>query len=177
MIPSTTKKSWGDGLVAGLRGRARKRAKRMSSAEQELVESWRAVANAKLREYRRQSWRLAFLAKQGSVNRAAATRVPATRNGWPECGSNDKMKASASTLRIATGSMSPRSGAGRLRRRLSQYVNRSRIYGCFMERLREARMRRPCGVAPIRDGGARLCTCQGVHSRVRAAAGDSCAPL
>jgi hypothetical protein len=44
----------------------------VSSAEQELLEAWRAVANAKLREYQRQSWRLAFLAKQGTVNKAAA---------------------------------------------------------------------------------------------------------
>jgi hypothetical protein len=44
----------------------------MSNAEQQLVEAWREVANAKLREYRRQSWRLAFLARQGIVNKATA---------------------------------------------------------------------------------------------------------
>jgi hypothetical protein len=43
-----------------------------SLADRELREAWRAVANAKLNEYRRQSWRLAFLAKQGTVNKATA---------------------------------------------------------------------------------------------------------
>jgi len=38
----------------------------------ELREAWRAVANAKLTEYRRQSWRLALLVRQGAIDRAAA---------------------------------------------------------------------------------------------------------
>jgi hypothetical protein len=37
------------------------------SAERELREAWRAVANAKLVEYRRQSWRLAILVRQGNI--------------------------------------------------------------------------------------------------------------
>jgi hypothetical protein len=37
-----------------------------------LVEAWRAVANAKLTEYRRQCWRLAHLARQGTIDRTAA---------------------------------------------------------------------------------------------------------
>jgi hypothetical protein len=40
--------------------------------ERELLEAWRAVANAKLAEYRRQAWRLAILARQGTVNKADA---------------------------------------------------------------------------------------------------------
>jgi hypothetical protein len=44
----------------------------MTSAEKELLEAWRAVANAKLAEYRRQCWRLAILVRQGIVGRVAA---------------------------------------------------------------------------------------------------------
>jgi hypothetical protein len=44
----------------------------MTGAEKELLEAWRAVANAKLNEYRRQSWRLAILAKQGAVRKVEA---------------------------------------------------------------------------------------------------------
>lgn len=43
-----------------------------SQQERELREAWRAVANAKLTEYRRQCWRLALLTRQGVVNKAAA---------------------------------------------------------------------------------------------------------
>jgi hypothetical protein len=41
-------------------------------AERELLEAWRAVANAKLTEYRRQSWRLAHLVQRGLVGKQAA---------------------------------------------------------------------------------------------------------
>lgn len=44
----------------------------MSSQDHELIEAWRAVANAKLAEYRRQCWRLAMLVRQGAVSKAAA---------------------------------------------------------------------------------------------------------
>jgi hypothetical protein len=44
----------------------------MTSQDRELIEAWRAVANAKLAEYRRQSWRLAMLVRQGAVDKAAA---------------------------------------------------------------------------------------------------------
>jgi len=44
----------------------------VTGAERELLEAWRAVANAKLSEYRRQAWRLAVLMKQGTVDKAAA---------------------------------------------------------------------------------------------------------
>jgi hypothetical protein len=44
----------------------------MTAEERELREAWRAVANAKLIEYRRQSWRLALLTNQGVVSKAAA---------------------------------------------------------------------------------------------------------
>jgi hypothetical protein len=44
----------------------------MTRAEQELMEAWRAVANAKLAEYRRQSWRLAGLVSNGIVTKQAA---------------------------------------------------------------------------------------------------------
>jgi hypothetical protein len=44
----------------------------MTAVEQHLLEAWRAVANAKLVEYRRQCWRLALLVKQGTVDKAAA---------------------------------------------------------------------------------------------------------
>ena len=43
-----------------------------SVQERELLEAWRAVANAKLAEYRRQCWRLALLVRQGALDRAAA---------------------------------------------------------------------------------------------------------
>jgi hypothetical protein len=43
----------------------------MSPEEHELLEAWRAVANAKLREYRRQCWRLAGLVRQGLVDKQA----------------------------------------------------------------------------------------------------------
>jgi hypothetical protein len=39
----------------------------MTSQDLELIEAWRAVANAKLVEYRRQCWRLAILVQQGVV--------------------------------------------------------------------------------------------------------------
>jgi len=42
------------------------------SASRELSEAWRAVANAKLNEYRRQSWRLALLVQRGVVEKQAA---------------------------------------------------------------------------------------------------------
>jgi len=38
----------------------------------ELTEAWRAVANARLAEFRRQCWRLATLERQGTVNKAVA---------------------------------------------------------------------------------------------------------
>jgi len=38
----------------------------------ELREAWRAVANAKLTEYRRQCWRLAGLSAQGSIAKTDA---------------------------------------------------------------------------------------------------------
>jgi pantothenate kinase-related protein Tda10 len=44
----------------------------VSSQDRELTEAWRAVANAKLAEYRRQCWRLALLVRQGALDRAAA---------------------------------------------------------------------------------------------------------
>jgi hypothetical protein len=44
----------------------------MTSEERALIEAWRAVANAKLVEYRRQCWRLALLVRQSAVERTAA---------------------------------------------------------------------------------------------------------
>jgi hypothetical protein len=44
----------------------------MTSQDRELIEAWRAVASAKLAEYRRQSWRLALLVRQGALDRATA---------------------------------------------------------------------------------------------------------
>ena len=44
----------------------------MTTQDRELLEAWRAVANAKLVEYRRQSWRLAILVRQGMIDKAAA---------------------------------------------------------------------------------------------------------
>jgi hypothetical protein len=40
--------------------------------ERELTEAWRAVANAKFKEYRRQCWRLAALTQRGIVTKTAA---------------------------------------------------------------------------------------------------------
>ena len=44
----------------------------MTGQDRELLAAWRAVANAKLIEYRRQCWRLAMLVRQGVVDKAAA---------------------------------------------------------------------------------------------------------
>jgi hypothetical protein len=44
----------------------------MTRQDRELIEAWRAVANAKLIEFRRQCWRLAMLVRQGFVDKAAA---------------------------------------------------------------------------------------------------------
>jgi hypothetical protein len=44
----------------------------MTNQDRELIEAWRAVANAKLIEFRRQCWRLAMLVRQGAVGKAAA---------------------------------------------------------------------------------------------------------
>ena len=43
-----------------------------STAEIELRQAWRAVANAKLVEFRNQCWRLAILVRQGTVDKVAA---------------------------------------------------------------------------------------------------------
>jgi hypothetical protein len=45
----------------------------IADKESEVREAWRAVANAKLVEYRRQAWRLAHLARQGTIKMADAT--------------------------------------------------------------------------------------------------------
>jgi len=44
----------------------------MTSQDRELLEAWRAVAYAKLKEFRHQSWRLAWLVQNGTVEKAAA---------------------------------------------------------------------------------------------------------
>jgi len=44
----------------------------MTSQDRELLEAWRAVANAKLAEYRRQAWRLALLVRRGMIDKTAA---------------------------------------------------------------------------------------------------------
>jgi hypothetical protein len=41
----------------------------MTEQDRELIEAWRAVANAKLAEFRRQCWRLAMLVRRGIVER------------------------------------------------------------------------------------------------------------
>jgi hypothetical protein len=43
----------------------------MISEDRELIEAWRAVANAKLAEYRHQCWRLALMVRRGIVTRTA----------------------------------------------------------------------------------------------------------
>jgi hypothetical protein len=40
---------------------------RSAQEDRELIEAWRAVANAKLTEFRRQAWRLALLTNSGVV--------------------------------------------------------------------------------------------------------------
>ena len=47
------------------------------SPQEELLEAWRAVANAKLVEFRRQCWRLAGLVHQGTV-----TKIDAVDRLW-----------------------------------------------------------------------------------------------
>jgi hypothetical protein len=44
----------------------------VTAQDRELLDAWRAVANAKLVEYRRQCWRLAILVRQGTVDKVAA---------------------------------------------------------------------------------------------------------
>jgi hypothetical protein len=44
----------------------------MSRQDRELHEAWRAVANAKLAEFRKQCWRLAMLVQRGMVDQTAA---------------------------------------------------------------------------------------------------------
>jgi hypothetical protein len=44
----------------------------MTSQNRELLEAWRAVANAKLTEYRQQCWRLAMLVRRGMIDKTAA---------------------------------------------------------------------------------------------------------
>jgi hypothetical protein len=44
----------------------------MTNQDRELIEAWRAVANAKLIEFRRQCWRLALLVQRGTIDKAAA---------------------------------------------------------------------------------------------------------
>ena len=44
----------------------------IADEESEVREAWRAVANAKLAEYRRQAWRLAHLAREGTVKKIDA---------------------------------------------------------------------------------------------------------
>jgi hypothetical protein len=44
----------------------------IADKESEVREAWRAVANAKLVEYRRQAWRLAHLARQGAIQNVDA---------------------------------------------------------------------------------------------------------
>jgi hypothetical protein len=43
-----------------------------TSSAEELREAWRAVANAKLVEFRKQCWRLAALVRSGIVEKQAA---------------------------------------------------------------------------------------------------------
>ena len=44
----------------------------MTGEDRELLLAWRAVANAKLTEYRKQCWRLGMLVRQGVIDRTAA---------------------------------------------------------------------------------------------------------
>jgi hypothetical protein len=44
----------------------------MTGQDRELLDAWRAVANAKLTEFRRQCWRLAILVQEGFVGKVAA---------------------------------------------------------------------------------------------------------
>ena len=44
----------------------------MTGQDRELLDAWRAVANAKLTEFRRQCWRLAILVQEGFIGKVAA---------------------------------------------------------------------------------------------------------
>jgi hypothetical protein len=44
----------------------------MALTHADLLEAWRAVANAKLVEFRRQAWRLAALVRQGTITKTDA---------------------------------------------------------------------------------------------------------
>jgi hypothetical protein len=44
----------------------------MNDQDRELLEAWRAAANAKLTEFRRQCWRLAILVRRGMIDKMAA---------------------------------------------------------------------------------------------------------
>jgi hypothetical protein len=43
----------------------------MTGEDHELIEAWRAVASAKLAEYRRQCWRLALMVRRGIITKTA----------------------------------------------------------------------------------------------------------
>jgi hypothetical protein len=46
--------------------------KGVATQEAELLDAWRAVANAKLTEFKRQCWRLSMLVRQGVLDKIAA---------------------------------------------------------------------------------------------------------
>src|SRR5262249_53238967 len=56
----------------GASARARVMIPNTNCAAPELREAWRAVANAKLTEFRRQCWRLSMLVRRGTVDKQAA---------------------------------------------------------------------------------------------------------
>jgi hypothetical protein len=51
-----------------------------ATTEDELLEAWRAVANAKLTEFRRQCWRLAMLVRQGIIDKTASREAGVSKD-------------------------------------------------------------------------------------------------
>jgi hypothetical protein len=63
----------------------------MTGQDRELLDAWRAVANAKLAEFRRQCWRLAILVQEGFVGKVAA--VIATAHALVRAVGEDRLQA------------------------------------------------------------------------------------
>jgi hypothetical protein len=65
----------------------------MTSEDRALIEAWRAVANAKLAEFRRQCWRLALMVRQGTINKSAARWEVATAHALVRALGEDRIEA------------------------------------------------------------------------------------
>src|SRR6516164_8321602 len=72
VVPAPQPRRPHDRVAMARLGRVAQTGALMTAADKELLAAWRAVANAKLAEFRRQCWRLALLTRQGMVDKTAA---------------------------------------------------------------------------------------------------------